>query len=189
VITLKDQVQFISRGGMVRRFHQHPQLVQDTDGRHSHGVAMLCFLLSGGEPSRELLIAALTHDLAEQTAGDVPAPTKRAMRNSGFDLDGYETIILRANGFENELTPKEHRTLKIADALDGMLACCRELAMGNRTVVWIYRKWVIWMTADFTPLSDEEQKIVGVVDDIWRDVLNRDDAGYRDNAVVDGATL
>jgi 5'-deoxynucleotidase YfbR-like HD superfamily hydrolase len=187
--TLKEQIMFISRGSMVRRFHQHVQLLPDTDARHSHGVAMFCVLLCQGNPTKELLMAALTHDLGEQTWGDVPAPTKRAMRGGSFDLDAKEAETLLANGFENDLTDGERRTLKLADALDGMLACCRELAIGNRTLVWIYNKWLVWLSEDFAPLTDREQEVLRAVDAVWKNASDRPDAGYLDNSATREAVI
>lgn len=187
--SVKEQVQFVSRGSLVRRFHQHPQLAADTDGRHSHGVAVLCALLREGEPSAHLLMAALFHDLAEQAVGDVPAPTKRAMRAQGssFDLDAYEQKILDKYGFHVTLTPAEQRTLKLADALDGMLACAREIAMGNKSVWFMFQKWLIWLRSDFGALSDREQTMLDAVNFIWADATDRPDAGYNDNSEVSDA--
>lgn len=176
--TLTEQLQYISRGSMVRRFHQHHQLVQDTDGRHSHGVAMIAALLSNGEPSAALLIAALTHDLPELVSGDVPATTKRVMRSGSFDLDAYETSINKHYGFPGELTDKELRTLKLADGLDGMLQCTREVAVGNRTVVWVYEKWLSWLQADFGELTAAEQAMLSAIEIIWKNVRNSYNAGY-----------
>jgi 5'-deoxynucleotidase YfbR-like HD superfamily hydrolase len=179
VVMIYDQVKFISRGSVVRRFHQHPQLVDDTDGRHSHGVACLAALLCEGAPSANLLMAALFHDLGEQIAGDVPAPTKRHIRAT-FDLDLYEAHILRVKGFEVTLEEAELRTLKLADALDGMLSCARERAMGNRTVHWVYTKWLLWLSTDFGALSSTELEAVNAVKSIYQESWSRPDAGWDD---------
>jgi len=185
VNNLTEQIKFISRGSMVRRFHQHPQLVQDTDGRHSHGVAMLCYLLSLGEPSVALLMAALAHDLGEQVAGDVPAPTKRKMRavEGGLDLDEYEREVLSNYDldFGFLLSAAEQRTLKLADALDGILHCARERAMGNRTLTWIAEKWKLWLRNDFGPMSVTEDAVLKSVLNIWNETITESGAGYEDN--------
>ena len=176
--TIAEQLQYISRGSMVRRFHQHHQLVQDTDGRHQHGVALIATLLCDGAPSQELLLAALTHDLPELVSGDVPATTKRVLRSTNFDLDKYEANINAHHGFNTTLTDIERRTLKLADGLDGMLACCREVAMGNRTVVWVYEKWLTWLSADFGELSTQEHAVLAAIQDIWYAARNGYNAGY-----------
>ena len=82
---MKEKLQFIMEGGSVLRYHTRPGIRTDTDAHHMHGVAVLCSLLAGTDAqgrsgaSASLLLAALTHDLAEQAASDMSAPSKRAL--------------------------------------------------------------------------------------------------------------
>jgi 5'-deoxynucleotidase YfbR-like HD superfamily hydrolase len=148
-MTTKDRLQFIMEGGSVVRYHTRPGIKPDTDAHHSHGVAMMCSLLAGEDAdgatkaSAYLLMAALTHDLAEQAASDVSAPTKRRVPGLQKQLHDYEAEILEHYGFnyEDTLTGVEKTTLSLADSFDGMLYCCRELALGNRSVLLVWRRW------------------------------------------------
>lgn len=63
----------------VMRFHAQPIYgggPRVNLAEHSWGVAMLCDHLSPHGASAVLMMAALTHDLAECVTGDVPATTK-----------------------------------------------------------------------------------------------------------------
>lgn len=145
---MKEKIQFIMDGGNVVRFHTRPGLVPNTDAHHSHGVAMLCSLLAGSDEEGrtkarvELLMAALTHDLAEQVTGDVSAPAKRLL-GFGGEVSATEARILSDYGLNYEalLTKEEGSMLKLADCFDGMLYCCRELSFGNKNVLLIWRRY------------------------------------------------
>lgn len=164
--SMKDLLQFIMEGGSVVRYHTRPGIKPDTDARHSHGVAMLCSILAGSGPedkrhtlaSSTLLMAALTHDLAEQKTGDMSAPAKRAL-GMGEALGAFELEELRKYNLEYErfLDEEERTILKLADCFDGMMYCCREAALGNRNVrlIWTrYCEYVVTLTsAEPAPLD------------------------------------
>jgi 5'-deoxynucleotidase YfbR-like HD superfamily hydrolase len=124
--------QFARRGGRVQRYHTHTTLRVDTVGQHSHNVAMLCIMFCDGKPGEALLMAALTHDLAEHILGDIPSPAKRAMDRD--KLNAMETQLLRDVGFDTELSPFNDWVLKLADIVDGLLFCAEESEMGNNTL-------------------------------------------------------
>jgi 5'-deoxynucleotidase YfbR-like HD superfamily hydrolase len=131
VNTVESRIRFIYDGGAVSRFHVVQTIRPDSDARHSFGVAWLIYLLTEGHASARLLMAGLAHDLAEQTVGDVPAPAKRALQvDKG--LADLENKVLQEAGFFFETCELEHRTLKLADNLDGLMYCARELKMGNK---------------------------------------------------------
>lgn len=98
--------------------------------------------MMGASASANLIMAALSHDLGEQRASDVSAPAKRLLGISE-QLHAVETAALAAYelDYEQYLTEKELVILKLADCFDGMLYCCRELALGNRNVLLIWRRY------------------------------------------------
>lgn len=173
VKTLKDRVQFMMEGGSVNRFHARPGLLQQTDAAHSWGVAMLVYLLSPVQPSVELLLAALTHDLAEQYTGDTPAPAKWAL-DIQADYAKLENDKLRQYGldFSSLLTSNEVRILKLADTMDGLLHCCKEAALGNRTVRLIYSKWR--SLAKDTVMSKTERELLQTINQVWKESNGRE---------------
>lgn len=130
----------ILEGGATRRFHTVPTITVNSVGEHSFGVAMFCYVLAQGsdmEVSTDLLMAALTHDMAEHLVGDVPAPTKRMNPDLGKLFNEMEDGLLNEMGlgFAHHLGETESIILKLADCMDGMLFCIRERRMGNTNVV------------------------------------------------------
>lgn len=138
--TLKEKLQFISEGGSVERYHTRSGIKPDTDAHHSHGVAMLCALLSGA-PSANLLMAALTHDLAEQGSSDVSAGSKEALGIRDV-VNSWEQTKLQEYGlyYQDLLTLTETTILRLADQFDCLMYCCREFALGNRNALLIWRR-------------------------------------------------
>ena len=116
---MSEQSEVIA-AGMVQRWHTVPGLNQ-TIAEHSWGVAMLV-LLQHPTASRELLAAALLHDIHEVVIGDIPSPAKIAIP----ELIGIESKI--RNDFLNQhslteplLNSNEKAILKKADKLEALL--------------------------------------------------------------------
>lgn len=127
---MKETLNFIIAGSEVTRYHTVTTLVKETVGHHSHGVAMLALLLNP-MASRQVLMAALFHDLAEHQTGDIPSPAKRQF-GIGDKVDQLEHRLMRAAGVVMpELSPDDARTVKLADLAQGALFCVRELSLGN----------------------------------------------------------
>jgi 5'-deoxynucleotidase YfbR-like HD superfamily hydrolase len=145
--SLKQKLQFIMDGGAVVRYHARSGIKPDTDAHHSHGVAMLASLLAGEDEdgrtkaSSSLIMACLTHDLAEQWASDVSAGTKAALGLS-LALGEAEKGKLREYGlcYHDGLDPEEAAVLGLADQLDCLMYCLRELSLGNRNVLLVWRR-------------------------------------------------
>lgn len=134
-------LRMIIRGGRVRRFHTVPTVAEHTVGHHSFGVAWFIHLLYRGRPPVHMLIAALTHDLAECEVGDIPAPAKRALNSEG--LEQMEGAVLSAAGIEMpDLSPEERRILKMADCMDGMVSCIHERRLGNLYLDAVYDRFL-----------------------------------------------
>lgn len=133
---------FIYSGARVKRFHTASTLQQQTIAEHSFGVAWLCEWLTGGKASKDLILAALSHDLAEQLTGDIPSPAKRSLGIQ--EVVGHrEATILQNNNidYESRLTGTELRVLKLADALDGMVFCVHEHTLGNKAMRQIFNRF------------------------------------------------
>lgn len=117
-------------GNRVRRYHTLDTIVGETVGHHSANLAILCVLLSDEKPSVNLLMAALTHDLAEQYTGDVPATAKWDSPELKTALDNMERRFDRY-WFNAPLTAREQKVLKQADMLDLCFKALEEINMGN----------------------------------------------------------
>lgn len=137
---MKTQLEFITLGAEVKRYHTVTTLREETVGHHSHGVAMLCLMLTP-DASAELLKAALMHDLAEQITGDIPSPAKRDHYHAG-NFDELERRLINESGLKFPyLTAHEKRVLKLADIAHGALFCVRELELGNRRMRVVLQRY------------------------------------------------
>ena len=162
-------------GMLVRRYHQYTTLETDTVGKHSCGVALFAQMI---KPNcrKEVLLAALFHDLGECVLGDIPSPTKRMLSAGCRDeLDFIETRSLKANGYDTELlTDEEVSLLKLCDCLDGFAFCIEELNRGNRSIRSVAGKYKEYISSHLrNSASSYEWHRVGqevflVLDNAWR---------------------
>lgn len=155
-----QQVRTLFDGSAVKRFHTIPTVTENTVGQHSHGVAMFAWLL---EPncSKNLLLAALMHDLAEQYTGDVPSPAKRALGiRDEFGIIEHRLLATVFFNVEGVLLKKEATVLKLADCADGMLFCARERMYGNRSkmIKSAYKNYCSYVNAITQELEPGEFK-------------------------------
>ena len=156
--------EFLARGRAVTRFHTETVLRPQNIGDHSFGVAWLCWYLSSCNPSVQLLMAALSHDMAEQATGDMPSPTKRRLKLSEAFAD-IEADVMASHGmpnFEDSLTEAEKDTLKRADLIDGLMYCLRERQMGNtqlRIAYFNFARYYASLPSD--PAGDHLVKVIG----------------------------
>jgi hypothetical protein len=133
-MSVAEQIEFMRNGMNVRRYHQYTTLETDTVGKHSCGVALFINLISPA-CSKDVLLAAVSHDLGEWVLGDIPAPTKRHLPDEARALlDSIEDVALAQHGYENALSPMDHLLLKVADYCDGLRFTIEEAARGNRTL-------------------------------------------------------
>lgn len=157
---MKTQIDFYLRGAEVTRYHTLRTLQHETVGHHSHGVALLVTLLEPGARA-EVLRAALLHDLAEHLTGDIPSPAKR-LYGIGEQVSTVEHSLLEGAGFKlPALTPEEHRLLKLADLAHGALFCVREIGLGNRRMLEVFRRYMAYA---------EELNLQGRERDLFNDI-------------------
>lgn len=161
-----EKLKFIYKGAKTKRFHTADTLTEQSVAEHSFGVAWLAVLV---EPNarRELILAALAHDLAEHVVGDVSSPAKRRFPALKTALDAAENTLLEDAGLDYvaNLTESEQRTLKIADMLDGMMFCVRERRMGSRVAETIYNNFYSYVT-DLN-LPDTAVDLLSTINTMW----------------------
>jgi 5'-deoxynucleotidase YfbR-like HD superfamily hydrolase len=131
----------------VTRFHTARIIHDETVGEHSFNVCNLLLIMTNGEVSRNLLIAALIHDMGEPAVGDVPSPVKKRMpKDVREELDRLENdAVLEIHPYAPLLSQAEAAALKLADNLDGLLKCRDELRLGNRGVREIGDRYVSYI--------------------------------------------
>lgn len=143
---MKLTLDFIIRGAEVTRYHTVKTIVEETVGHHSQMVALLCWLVDPN-CSRNLLVAALAHDLAEHVLGDIPAPSKREF-GIGEQVNALEDRLLDNAGLAVRLDLEEKRLLKFADNLQGLIKCGREIEMGNRVMRGVFNRYRSYLEAN-----------------------------------------
>lgn len=157
---MKETLDFIIAGAEVKRYHTVTTLISETVGHHSHGVAMLCLLFKP-EADRELLFAALCHDLAEHQTGDIPSPAKREF-GIGGRVDELEERLMSHVGIHiPRLSTEDKRILKLADIAQGAMFCARELSLGNKRMRAIFDRYISY--AEEMSLEGRERQIFNLI--------------------------
>lgn len=135
-LSTTDRILAAREAGNVRRCHVVPHHGDYTNGKHSHDALSLLFILHP-DPSINLIKAVHWHDGAERWVGDMPAPSKIFNPALRDEYERSERIALRRwemhEGVES-LTVEEAHWLRAIDALELMLWCMDQEALGNRHV-------------------------------------------------------
>lgn len=132
LVALANAVRFIRTGSDVKRHHTQSRVVEEKVGQHSFHVAWFAFFLSDRKPSRNLLMACLSHDLPEGRFGDIPGDYKSELGSIFSDeIHAAEDAALKAHDLLFELTDEEKLILKLSDNMDGLCSYAEEHFMGN----------------------------------------------------------
>jgi len=126
--------------GAVKRYHTMRVHEHQSLAAHSWGIAMILAAICDEPPSGELLLAALTHDLAEIETGDVPAPMKWNDQDLSDSLYDAGTKFDREHGIVFDLSDQEYQLLQWADTFELILFCAAEINMGNKAIVSTYNR-------------------------------------------------
>lgn len=139
---LSPDLQLLYSGVNTKRYHVVPTVHTETIGHHSHMVASLLVLLYP-DCKRNVIIAALFHDLAECVTGDIPSPSKRAMGAEFIDkLNTFEeSVFLENEIILPELSKEEKHQLKVCDILAGMMRCHYEGYLGNKHIAESFKNF------------------------------------------------
>lgn len=139
---LARQMALMLSGGQVTRYHTREMLRPQKVGEHTYNVLSLVMLLTNFHPSHNLVLHVLLHDVAEFVVGDIPSPTKRQLLRQGVGVAALEDDVLRKHNLKlPSLSKEEHRTMHMADLLDGLYHSGREVAMGNVTMRPVFDKF------------------------------------------------
>jgi len=113
----------IWRASFTRRWHRHAYLCDTHDPVGAHqGRVMLLVLALEPTASRNLLIAAATHDIGEAAVGDVPNPVKNRNPDLKAALDRIEAAAVQAMGLPiPRLNADETKMLRLCDKLDAVM--------------------------------------------------------------------
>lgn len=166
---IEQRLLLIIQGGTVKRFHTTPMLHANLNSQHQWGTAMLAYMLSGNKPSLNLIMACLTHDLAEKVYGDTPAPAKRAL-GIRDTINVLEAEFLSDNLANFQLTADELTILKLADIMECMLTCIYERMLGNRWVDIVFKRLQGYVDNELD-INTTEMRVLAHVNKLWEDCV------------------
>jgi HD domain-containing protein len=136
-----ERLMFCYNAGQVRRWHARTHVIrQETIASHTWSVVMLILLLHPN-PSKELIYAAMVHDVPEFVTGDIPRWFK--------DYEGVRNLISAAEEgilskyalwHEQDLVPEDLDWLKAADLFDAWMFLRQNLLAGNQLVTDSYHR-------------------------------------------------
>ena len=119
--------------GRVKRFHTKQTLQEQNIADHSWGVVQL--LLHFWPNSRkEVMIAALDHDLPELITGDIPGGLKRDHPEISQLFDKLDQEYLKTEFYREEIKLEEYEKirLKFVDLMELFIFSSREIELGNK---------------------------------------------------------
>lgn len=153
------QLENMLRAGGTQRFHTwSAELIKTQDvAQHVYGLMWLVVALTRGTASRDLLLATLFHDGGERWVGDMPGPMKRLLPGLRDSLDTAEADALQARCgvAAPELSAFDSSTLDLADALDGVFYCSREVALGNRRIGAVFANYIDYASEAYKNVAFE----------------------------------
>ena len=120
----------IMDSSIVKRYHTCHTIKEQTTGAHQWGCGIICLALKPN-CSKDVLVYALLHDVAEKVTGDIPAMVKRLYLT---DCQFREQIGSLEKNFQPlpELSPLDVLIVRIADILELLWFCAKEIEMGNK---------------------------------------------------------
>jgi len=118
--------------GRIDRWHAHPTLHPQTVADHTYGVMQwLRCVVPEVALSKNLMLAALDHDVAEYWTGDIPYTAKRMYPDLQKAISEAEIDIHERLNATYNLIKEEMGWLKFADLTEMGFYAIREHTMGN----------------------------------------------------------
>jgi len=146
-----ENVAMRREAGAVKRWHIVPTVGTETVGHHTYNAVSLLLCLNSGA-SRALIVYMLEHDVTERWTGDIPASAKGMFPTIGQGVKQAEIDLIDEMELmcPSGLTPSEKHWARAIDALDAVLFCSEQLAMGNRMVENALESLMHWLMSNGT---------------------------------------
>lgn len=141
--------------GAVKRYHIVRTLRHQSVAEHSWNVALLVYMIYP-QARPKLIKAALTHDVAEITTGDVPATAKWKEPKIKELLDIVEAEFRKKYYIDYKLTSKEYKILKWCDMMELVIWCQEEMELGNKYATPIHANGVAYLEKVGHPTKQAE---------------------------------
>lgn len=118
-MTHQTDIQRVFYAGLTHRWHTNPHLAQTCDRLDGHqGRVARLILALFPDASRDLLIAALTHDDGESVTGDIPATYPKSDRHKVAEAFAQKDIW--GSGMPR-LSYTDGQRLRLADKIDAYM--------------------------------------------------------------------
>lgn len=161
--------------GRITRYHSAGETLAQRVDSHSWGVVTLILHL-WPDATRELIVAAVLHDVGESWTGDISAVTKWQLSpDAQREIDAMESKGIKATCPNVSMTPEgdfvlsteDSRRLSIADQLELMLHCLERMKLGDRLTAWgpFWRVAGILFDKGLPPQSPEGRLLGAMVAD------------------------
>ena len=150
----------------VSRWHTRQPIFAETVGHHSANVALLIHYLSDGEASKDLLYAALIHDVGEFYTGDLPAPLKKDDPGLGERVHELDYKYLQQQNIDPpHLVESEKNLLRAADVLDLLFTSRLEIQCGNSDYKEVFQRGLDYIAMVQLPAKQQARvnKIVEIL--------------------------
>lgn len=163
---LVERLMFCYSAGQTRRWHTRDHMIRDeTIAAHSWNVTMWIMLLHP-EPGKNLIMAALVHDLPEHITGDLPRWAKENLKLN-IALQEMESKIYAQYDLNCDIDENERKWLKAVDLFDAWMFIRQNILAGNRLALDAYHRSTAAMDA-----MDLPSELAEVYDAIkWGDKL------------------
>jgi len=146
----------------IKRYHTAIIVGEQNVGEHTYGVCQLIRHFTGGNWSKQLMSAALDHDVVEYYTGDVPHPTKKMfveMRSCLYDI---EKDLKAELNMDYGLSEEEQVILRCADLIEAAQFGLYQLKLGNqygRQIVGAIEKAFLAMDSGKVPQAARDMLV------------------------------
>jgi len=161
------------RGGYVMRYHITPEVGNGQNvGEHTWRACVILHTL-WPDASRDALLHMMYHDVAEAELGDLPAPVKWKYEGLAKEYTKAEKDYEVALGVHSSLNKQDAERCKMADMLELILHCARQLMLGNNYALHVYKNGLRYMYGTFQT-SKDFPPVQRVLDDIQNAIDGQD---------------
>jgi len=145
------------QGGHVVRFHTRPEVGEGQNVASHTWRALIVLTTLWEDVSKEAILWLLFHDVAEAELGDLPATTKWKYTELAQEFSKAEFKYekdLELPVMLQDLTEKDRNLVKMADMLELVLHCKRQIQMGNTLAEPIYTRGREYLYRKFSSNPD-----------------------------------
>ncbi len=150
----KDRLRNMWRATFLRRWHRNPDLSHTTDTLAGH-QGRVAIIINHHWPNvrKELIVAALHHDMQESRVGDMCGQAKRDFPELAKHLARVEAETAEAMNLPNDISEDERQMLKYADKLDALFWAEHHAPQIMDTPDWLAAKQWLYLEAESLGLN------------------------------------